>query len=87
MMNAAEVRGGVRDMSQRHPGGMTMTGSPRTAPTVLSMLASARRGLAEAADETVAKRPLRHRPSSGAARRGGRGCGPRRASATAQEAA
>ena len=52
MMNAAEVRAGVRDMSQRHPGGMTMTGSPRTAPTVLSMLASARRGLAEAADET-----------------------------------
>src|SRR6202161_1872566 len=51
MMNAAEVRAGVRDVSQRHPGGMTVTGSPRTAPTVLSMLASARRGLAEAADE------------------------------------
>src|SRR3984885_6124592 len=51
MIKAAEVRGGVRDVSQRHPGGMTVTGSPRTAPTVLSMLASARRGLAEAADE------------------------------------
>src|SRR3984885_3717497 len=52
MMNATEVRAGVRDMTQRPSGGMTVTGSPRTAPTVLSMLASARRGLAEAADET-----------------------------------
>ena len=43
MANAAEMRIGL-GMSPRHPG---------VAPTVLSMLQSARRGLAEAADESA----------------------------------
>jgi hypothetical protein len=42
MVNAAEMRMGLGDVSPRHPG---------VATTVLSMLQSARRGLAEAADE------------------------------------
>src|SRR5258707_15657614 len=44
MANAAEMRIGLGGMSPRHPG---------VAPTVLSMLQSARRGLAEAADESA----------------------------------
>ena len=44
MVNTAEMRMGLGDMSPRHPG---------VAPTVLSMLQSARRGLAEAADESA----------------------------------
>ena len=44
MVNAAEMRMGLGDVSPRHPG---------VAPTVLSMLQSARRGLAEAADESA----------------------------------
>ena len=44
MVNAAEMRMGLGGMSPRHPG---------VAPTVLSMLQSARRGLAEAADESA----------------------------------
>ena len=44
MVNTAEMRSGRGDMSPRHPG---------VAPTVLSMLQSARRGLAEAADESA----------------------------------
>jgi hypothetical protein len=42
MVNAAEMRTGLGDVSPRHPG---------VAPTVLSMLQSARRGLSEASDE------------------------------------
>ena len=44
MVNAAEMRMGLGDVSPRHPG---------VAQTVLSMLQSARRGLAEAADESA----------------------------------
>src|SRR5258708_32677291 len=44
MVNTVEVRTGLGDVSPRHPG---------VAPTVLSMLQSARRGLAEAADESA----------------------------------
>src|ERR1700757_2292322 len=44
MANTAEMRTGRGDVSPRHPG---------VAPTVLSMLQSARRGLAEAADESA----------------------------------
>src|ERR1700757_3960338 len=44
MGNAAEMRMGLGDVSPRPPG---------VAPTVLSMLQSARRGLAEAADESA----------------------------------
>src|ERR1700759_3908758 len=44
MANAAEMRIGLGSVSPRHPG---------VAPTVLSMLQSARRGLAEAADESA----------------------------------
>src|SRR6266550_3882275 len=44
MVNAAEMRMGLGDVSPRHPG---------VAPTVLSMLQSARRGLAEAAAAAV----------------------------------
>jgi len=44
MVNAVEMRMGLGDVSPRHPG---------VAPTVLSMLQSARRGLAEAADEST----------------------------------
>src|SRR5438105_5328909 len=44
MVNTAEMRTGLGDVSPRHPG---------VAPTVLSMLQSARRGLAEAADESA----------------------------------
>src|SRR6266849_4502338 len=44
MVNTAEMRMGPGDVSPRHPG---------VAPTVLSMLQSARRGLAEAADESA----------------------------------
>ena len=50
MANAAEVRTGG-EVSPRHPGLSRVPGVP-VAPTVLSMLQSARRGLAEAADET-----------------------------------
>src|SRR5579863_9374462 len=46
MIKAAEVRPGGTEVGSRHPG------SPGLAPTVLSMLRSARRGLDEAADET-----------------------------------
>ena len=46
MMKAAEVRPGGTEAGSWHPG------SPGLAPTVLSMLRSARRGLDEAADET-----------------------------------
>src|SRR6516165_921722 len=49
MANAAEVRSGG-EVSPRHPGLSRVPGVP-VAPTVLSMLQSARRGLAEAADE------------------------------------
>src|SRR6201985_3950241 len=44
MVNTAEMRMGLGDVSPRHPG---------VAPTVLSMLQSPRRGLAEAADEAA----------------------------------
>src|ERR1700730_15263033 len=44
MVNTAEMRPGLGDVSPRHPG---------VATTVLSMLQSARRGLAEAADESA----------------------------------
>src|SRR2546423_10469744 len=44
MVNAAEMRMGLGDVSP---------GAPGLAPTVLSMLQSARRGLAEAADESA----------------------------------
>src|SRR5260370_17768878 len=44
MVNTVEVRTGLGDVSPRHPG---------VAPTVLSMLQSARRGLAEAAGESA----------------------------------
>src|SRR5437773_4835602 len=44
MVNAAEMRMGLGDVSPRHPG---------VAQTVLSMLQAARRGLAEAADESA----------------------------------
>src|SRR5260370_40202462 len=44
MVNTVEVRMGLGDVSPRHPG---------VAPTVLSMLQSARRGLAEAASESA----------------------------------
>src|ERR1700743_242093 len=44
MMNTVEARGGLSEMTPRHPG---------VAPTVLSMLQSARRGLAEAAGEST----------------------------------
>src|SRR5215475_11766575 len=44
MANTVEMRMGLGDVSPRHPG---------VAPTVLSMLQSARRGLAEAADESA----------------------------------
>src|ERR1700749_3759474 len=44
MVNRTEMRMGLGDVSPRHPG---------VAPTVLSMLQSARRGLAEAADESA----------------------------------
>src|SRR6201986_4837279 len=44
MVNAAEMRMGLGDVSPRHPG---------VAPTVLSMLQSARRGLAGAAEESA----------------------------------
>jgi hypothetical protein len=47
MVNAVEIRAGLGDISPRHPG------APGLAPTVLSMLQSARRGLAEAADESA----------------------------------
>jgi hypothetical protein len=47
MVKAAEVRPGGSDIGPWHPGG------PGLAPTVLSMLQSARRGLDEAADETA----------------------------------
>src|SRR5580692_3655367 len=47
MVNAVEMRAGLTDISPRHPG------APGLAPTVLSMLQSARRGLAEAADESA----------------------------------
>ena len=64
MVNTAEMRTGLGDVSPRHPG---------VAPTVLSMLQSARRGLAEAADEsapgaiTLAKAVLSNRvPTFGA---------------------
>src|ERR1700730_17885188 len=50
MMNAAEVRTGSK-IGPRHPGIPRVPGGP-VAPTVLSMLQSARRGLAEATDET-----------------------------------
>jgi SAV_6107-like HEPN len=50
MMNAAEVRTGSK-IGPRHPGIPRVPGVP-VAPTVLSMLQSARRGLAEATDET-----------------------------------
>src|SRR5579863_1738852 len=46
MIKAAEVRPGGTEVGSRH------LGSPGLAPTVLSMLRSARRGLDEAADET-----------------------------------
>ena len=49
MANAAEVRTGGQ-VSPRHPGLPRIPGVP-VAPTVLSMLQSARRGLGEAADE------------------------------------
>src|SRR6201989_1464941 len=44
MVNTTEMRMGLGDVSPRHPG---------VAPTVLSMLQSARRGLAEAPDESA----------------------------------
>src|ERR1700726_5236533 len=44
MVNAVEMRPGPGDVSPRQPG---------VAPTVLSMLQSARRGLVEAADESA----------------------------------
>src|SRR5690349_24304183 len=44
MVNAAEMRMGLGDVSPGHPG---------VAPTVLSMLQPARRGLAQAADESA----------------------------------
>src|SRR6202050_3425678 len=47
MVNAVEMRAGLGDISSRHPG------TPGLASTVLSMLQSARRGLAEAADESA----------------------------------
>src|ERR1700735_32495 len=50
MANAAGVRTG-REIGPRHPAIPRVPGVP-VAPTVLSMLQSARRGLAEAADET-----------------------------------
>src|ERR1700726_994406 len=50
MMNAAEVRTGSK-IGPPHPGIPRVPGVP-VAPTVLSMLQSARRGLAEATDET-----------------------------------
>ena len=50
MVNAAEVRTGG-EIGPRHPGIRRVPGVP-VAPTVLSMLQSARRGLDEAADET-----------------------------------
>ena len=50
MVNAAEVRTGSK-IGPRHPGIPRVPGVP-VAPTVLSMLQSARRGLAEATDET-----------------------------------
>ena len=49
MANAAGVRTGS-EVSPRHPGLPRVPGVP-VAPTVLSMLQSARRGLDEAADE------------------------------------
>ena len=52
MVNTAEMRMGLGDVSPRHPG---------VAPTVLSMLQSARRGLAEAAAS--------RRPAPGMSRR------------------
>src|ERR1700744_6143071 len=60
MVNAAEMRMGPGDMSPRHPG---------VAPTVLSMLQSARRGLAEAGDEAAPG--ARHVPAPLAGPRGG----------------
>src|ERR1700740_1890180 len=47
MMKAAEVRPSGIEAGSRHPG------SPGLAPTVLSVLPSARRGLDEATDETA----------------------------------
>src|ERR1700685_2317805 len=47
MVNAVEMRAGLSDISPRRPG------APGLAPTVLSMLQSARRGCAEAADESA----------------------------------
>src|ERR1700746_3031163 len=48
MVNTAEMRMGLGDVSPRHPG---------VAPTVLSMLQSARRGLAEAGGESAPRAP------------------------------
>ena len=50
MVNAVEMRPGRGDVSSRYPGA---SAAPGLAPTVLSMLQSARRGLAEAADESA----------------------------------
>src|ERR1039458_3035498 len=50
MVNAVEMRPGRGDVSPRYPGAPA---APGLAPTVLSMLQSARRGLAEAADESA----------------------------------
>src|SRR6201985_2757232 len=50
MVNAVEMRPGRGDVSSRYPG---VPAAPGLAPTVLSMLQSAGRGLAEAADESA----------------------------------
>jgi|ERR1035438_1058446 SAV_6107-like HEPN len=50
MVNAVEMRPGRGDVSPRYP---WAPAAPGLAPTVLSMLQSARRGLAEAADESA----------------------------------
>ena len=50
MVNAVEMRPGRGDVSPRYPGAPA---APGLAPTVLSMLQSARRGLAEEADESA----------------------------------
>src|ERR1700751_4224688 len=80
MVNAAEMRMGLGDVSPRHPG---------VAPTVLSMLQSARRGLAEAADEAApgARDVTAHLAALGAAAAVGAGPGEDRARAGAYRVA
>src|ERR1700753_769574 len=71
MVNTVEARGGLANLGPRHPG---------VAPTVLSMLQSARRGLAEAADESSpgARYVTAHLAALRAAAAGGAARGPRR---------